>query len=329
MADHFRVCHLILVVPAVGSQTKRDHAMTQPPPPSPFSVFISGYSFLESPRWHKGRLWLSDFYTHQVLAVDAAGGVEKIADVPQQPSGLGWLPDGRLLVVSMKDRQLLRREDDGRLVVHADLSAVATGYLNDMVVDAQGNAFVGNFGFDLMGGAPLQAAQLVRVAPDGAVTVVPGALQFPNGAMITADGRTLIVGETFGNRLSAFDVDTDGQLGPRRDWAAFGALPPLAELSVVLPQLKVAPDGAALDADGAVWLADATGRRLLRVAEGGKVLEQISTGRMGVYACALGGPGRKTLYACVAPDFDPIRRSVAREAAVWSLPVKVPGAGRP
>lgn len=303
--------------------------MTMLPPPKVFSVFLSGYSFLESPRWHDGRLWLSDFYTHQVLAVDLQGGVEKIAEVLQQPSGLGWLPDGRLLIVSMKDRQLLRREADGGLVVHANLSTMATGYLNDMVVDAQGNAFVGNFGFDLMGGAPLQTAQLVRVTPDGMATVVPDGLQFPNGAMITPDGRTLIVGETFGNRLSAFDIDGHGRLGPRRDWAVFGPLPPLADLPAVLPLLMVAPDGAAMDAEGAVWLADATGRRLLRVAEGGEVLQEISTGRMGVYACALGGAGRTTLFACVAPDFDPLRRGATREAAVWSVPVTVPGAGWP
>ena len=302
--------------------------MTLSPPPG-FSTFISGYSFLESPRWHEGRLWLSDFYTHQVLAVDRQGNVEKIADVPQQPSGLGWLPDGRLLIVSMKDRQLLRREPDGRLVVHADLSAVATGHLNDMVVDAQGNAWVGNFGFDLMGGAPVQAAYLARVSPGGVVTVLPDALYFPNGAMITPDGRTLIVAETFGNRLSAFDLDSAGQPGPRRDWAVFGALPEGQDLAVVLPQASVAPDGAALDTEGAVWLADAVGRRVLRVAEGGVVLQEISTGRMGAYACALGGPARDTLFVCVAPDSSQQRRSVARESAVWSVPVAFPGAGRP
>ena len=302
--------------------------MTLSPPPG-FSTFISGYSFLESPRWHEGRLWLSDFYTHQVLAVDRQGNVEKIAAVPQQPSGLGWLPDGRLLIVSMTDRQLLRREPDGRLLVHADLSAVATGHLNDMVVDAQGNAWVGNFGFDLMGGAPVQAAHLVRVSPGGVVTVVPDPLYFPNGAMITPDGRTLIVAETFGNRLSAFDLDSAGQLGPRRDWAVFGALPEGQDLAVVRPQVKVAPDGAALDTQGAVWLADAVGRRVLRVAEGGAVLQEISTGGMGAYACALGGPARDTLFVCVAPDSSQQRRSVAKESAVWSVAVAVPGAGRP
>ena len=300
--------------------------MTIPPPPSPFSVFISGFSFLESPRWHAGRLWLSDFYTHQVLAVDAQGTIEKIADIPQQPSGLGWLPDGRLLIVSMKDRQLLRREPNGQLVVHSDLSALATGHLNDMVVDAQGNAWVGNFGFDLMGGAPVQAAYLARVSPGGVVTVVPDALYFPNGAMITPDGRTFIVAETFGNRLSAFDLDSTGQPGPRRDWAVFGLLPEGQELAVVLPQIKVAPDGAALDAEGAVWLADAVGKRVLRVAEGGAVLQEIATGRMGAYACALGGPAGSTLFVCVAPDSSQQRRSVASEAAVWSASVAVPGA---
>ena len=215
-----------------------------------FATLISGYSFLEGPRWRDGRLWLSDFYTHQVFTTDMDGHVEKVADVPNQPSGLGWLPDGRLLIVSMRDRKLLRRETDGTLVVHADLSGVAGGHANDMVVDRLGNAYVGNFGFDLMGGAPVSTAQLARVTPDGQVTAVADGLCFPTGAMITPDGTTLIVAETFGNRLSAFTIAADGSLGPRRDWATFGAVPEGQSLQEVMPQIKMAPDGAALDAEG-------------------------------------------------------------------------------
>ena len=294
-----------------------------------FSTLISGYDYLEAPRWHDGRLWVSDFYIHQVIAADMDGRVETIAMVAGQPSGMGWLPDGRLLVVSMRDRKLLRREPDGSLVVHADLSGIAGGPVNDMVVDARGRAYVGNFGFDLMGGAPLETARLALVDPDGRVSVAAENLYFPNAMMITPDGRTLIVNETFGNRISAFDIKADGTLGPRQDWACFGPLPQGRELAEVFPQAKVAPDGGALDAEGAVWIADAIGNRVLRVAEGGRVLDEISTGKQGVFACMLGGPDRRTLFLCVAPDFHEHQRTNAREAAIWTVAVDVPGAGLP
>jgi sugar lactone lactonase YvrE len=294
-----------------------------------FTTLTSGWTFLEGPRWHDGRLWLSDFYTHQVIRVDLAGQVETVAEVAGQPSGLGWLPDGRLLVVSMRDRRLLRQERDGRLVEHADLSGIATGHANDMVVDRQGRAYVGNFGFDLMGGGAPQTARLARVDPDGAVHVAAEGLYFPNGMMITPDGKTLIVGETMGNRLSAFDIGDDGRLGPRRDWARWGDLPPLTDLPSTLGALQMAPDGAALDAEGAVWFADAIGQRVVRMAAGGRILETRSTAPMGAFACALGGPDRRTLFVCVAPDFHEHARRAAREAAVWATPVAVPGAGWP
>ena len=230
-----------------------------------FNTLLSGYSFFEGPRWHDGRLWLSDFYTHQVIACDLQGRVEKIADVPGQPSGLGWLPDGRLLIVSMRDRRVLRREADGQLVTHADLSNIATGHCNDMAVDAQGRAWVGNFGFDLMGGGGVQTASLARVDPDGSVHEAARDLYFPNAILPTPDGRTLIVNETLGNRLSAFDIAADGRLGPRRDWAVFGPLVQSDKLDDYIAGGKVAADGGALDAEGAVWVADAIGNRALRV----------------------------------------------------------------
>lgn len=299
--------------------------MTQPT----FTTLVDGYTFFEGPRWHEGRLWLSDFYTHQVIAVSPDGAVETIADVPGQPSGLGWLPDGRLLVVSMAARRVLRREHDGALVVHADLAEVAAGAANDMVVDEKGGAYVGNFGFDLMAGADLATARLARVAPDGTVSAAAEDLYFPNGMMITPDGGTLIVNETFANRISAFDILPDGTLGPRRDWACFGPPPVGTSLAEVFPQANVAPDGGVLDAEGAVWIADAIGNRAIRVSQGGEILETIDTGDIGVYACTLGGPDRRTLYLCVAPDFDAHRRAAARDAAIWATPVSVPGAGRP
>lgn len=287
------------------------------------TTVVSGFAFLEAPRWHDGRIWFSDFYTLQVCSAREDGSELRVeADVPQQPAGLGWLPDGRLLVVSMRDRTVLRREPDGTLVVHADLSQVATGHLNDMSVDDQGRAYVGNFGFDLMGGAPLAPTALHRVDPDGTVTEAATELWFPNGSAITPEG-VLLINETFGNRITAFDLTDDGRLTNRRVWAEFGPLPTARDMAEVLPQLSVAGDGACLDADGAMWIADATGERLLRVTEGGEITDEIHPGS-NVYACALGGADGKTLFACAAPDFDENARRAAREARLLAFPVAVP-----
>ena len=172
-----------------------------------FTTLIDGLSFTECPRWRDGRLYLSDFYTHRVLAVALDGSAETIAEIPNQPSGLGFMPDGALLIVSMRDRKLLRRNTDGTLVEHADLFALAPWHLNDMVVDGDGRAWVGNFGFDLMSGAPATTTVLIQVEPDGTASVAADGLGFPNGMVLTPDGSTLIVAESMMNRLSAFDVD--------------------------------------------------------------------------------------------------------------------------
>src|SRR5271169_96728 len=171
-----------------------------------FTTLISGLSFTESPRWRDGRLYISDFYTQRVLAVAMDGTAETVARVPQQPSGLGFLPDGRMLIVSMRDRKVLRREADGSLVEHADLSALASWHCNDMLVDHDGRAWVGNFGFDLNGG-PTCSTVLICVDPDGTARVVADGLGFPNGMVLTPDGRTLIVAESMMNRLTAFTVN--------------------------------------------------------------------------------------------------------------------------
>jgi sugar lactone lactonase YvrE len=289
---------------------------------------IDGYTFLEGPRWHDGRLWLSDFYTHKVIAVTPEGKVEDIASVPQQPSGLGWLPDGTLLVVSMRDRKLLRLEGGG-LVEHADLSATTGGHVNDMVVDGQGRAYVGDFGFDLMGGAPFRTTTITRVDPDGTVSTAAEDLMFPNGSVITPDGSTLIVDETLGNRISAFDIHSDGSLGPRRDWADFGALPDTDDVGELLAAAAIGPDGNCLDAEGALWVADAIHHRVVRVAEGARILEEISTGDEGVYACMLGGDDGRTLHLCVAPNFDEGERSSTRLGRLVATTVDVPHAGTP
>ncbi|PXY27795.1 SMP-30/gluconolactonase/LRE family protein [Prauserella muralis] len=292
------------------------------------STAIEGLAYLECPRWHEGRIWFADFYTYRVYSAAEDGGDLRVeADIAQQPSGLGWLPDNRLLVVSMRDARVLRREPDGSLVTHADLSGKVKGHPNDMVVDARGRAFVGEFGFDLMGGAPVEPAVLLRVDPDGAVTTVADELWFPNGSVITDDG-VLLVCETFGNRVTAFDIADDGALVNRRTWAEFGPLPTDKDLNVALRQLVIAADGCCLDAEGSLWIADAVGGRVLRVHEGGEISEEIPTGT-GVFACMLGGADGRTLFLCAAPDFHEEARRNAREARLLTTRVEVPHAGRP
>ncbi|HEY8123712.1 MAG TPA: SMP-30/gluconolactonase/LRE family protein [Myxococcota bacterium] len=278
--------------------------------------WLDGFAFLEGPRWHAGRLWFSDMHAQRVYAASEDGAVEAVARVPECPSGLGWLPDGRLLVVSMEDRKLLRREPDGELVTHADLSAVATYHCNDLVVDARGRAYVGNFGFDLHTQQKPRAAQLALVQPDGAVSVAASALEFPNGAVITPDGHTLIVAESFGRRLSAFEIDAaSGALSKRRVWAA------LSDGAV--------PDGICLDAEGAIWVASPMSRELVRVHEGGSVSQRIACGERMAIACMLGGADRRTLFALTSTSIEPGECRRTRSARIERLRVDVPGAGLP
>ena len=276
------------------------------------TVLLGDLYFPEGPRWHEGRLWFSDFYAHEVVAVDVDGRRETIVTVPKQPSGLGWLPDGRLLVVSMIDRKLMRLDPEG-LREAADLSSLATWHCNDMVVDAEGRAYVGNFGFDHHHGAPEQAANLVRADPDGSVHLAARDLLFPNGSVITPDGRTLIVGETRGGRLTAFDKHGDGSLAGRRVWADLeGGY----------------PDGICLDAEGAVWVADPRNKEVIRVREGGEILQRISTGERGAFACMLGGDDRRTLFVCTALASGP-KAAGTRSGRLEYTRVDVPGAGLP
>lgn len=245
-------------------------------------VLLDGLDFGEGPRWHDDRLWFSDFHPHTVSSIgdDGARRVELTLD--ESPSGLGWLPDGRLLVVAMESRRVLRLEADGSVVTHADLGGLATGNCNDMVVAADGTAYVGNFGFEL--GSPMQPAALVRVQPDGTVDAAADRLEFPNGSVITPDGSTLIVGETFGKRATAFAIAGDGTLRDRRLWADLGG---------------VMPDGCTLDAEGAIWFADARGTAVVRVKEGGEVTDRIDAGQR-TFACALGGHDGRTLFVVCA-----------------------------
>jgi sugar lactone lactonase YvrE len=278
--------------------------------------FVDGLYFGEDPRWHDGRLFLSDFYRHAVLTVDADGTVEEVLAVPEQPSGLGWLPDGRLLVVSMKDRRVLRREPDGTVVEHADLSHLATWHCNDMLVDDAGRAYVGNFGFDLdelerSGGTTVQACNtvLARVDPDSSTHVAADDMAFPNGMAITPDGSTLIVAESMGMRLTAFDHDAgDGTLTNRRVWAETAGR---------------FPDGICLDAAGCVWIASAAKPECVRYAEGGEVLDVVETSQP-CYACALGGDDGRTLFCITAPTSNADVASAAPNGRIEVATVDVP-----
>ncbi len=281
-------------------------------------VLATGLCFGEGPRWHDGELWLSDMHDGAVVSIALDGNLTRRLEVPGLPSGLGWLPDGSMLVVSMTDRRVLRAHD-GAVVEHADLGDIATFHCNDMVVATDGTAYVGNFGFDLHTSSAtrdrsmIRTADLAMVRPDGRVERAATDLAFPNGTVISPDGRTLVVAESMGARLTAFDIADDGSLSGRRVWAE-------------LP--GVAPDGICLDADGAIWVANARAAECLRVAEGGRILERIESEQL-CFACMLGGPDGTTLFMLTAPTSDPEQAAAARAARVVVTQVASPHAGRP
>ncbi len=286
-------------------------------------TLADGFIFTESPRWRDGRLWFVDMHDRRVLTVDLAGRVTTIVEIDgDDPSGLGWLPDGRLLVVSMEHQRLLRVEADGTVAVHADLSPIARGTVNDMIVTDDGTAYVGDMGYRLHTGEgnPLDG-QTLRVDPDGSVSVAAAGMRAPNGHVLTADESTLIVAESAGMCLTAFDRSPDGRLTNRRVYA---------ELTPSDPAVRHAPpDGICLDAEGASWVADPIGRRLLRVLEGGAVTDVVGFGTEMPVACALGGVQRTKLFVCAAADW---RRSAIdhqRTARIATIDVDVPGAGKP
>jgi sugar lactone lactonase YvrE len=278
----------------------------------PVETFYQGLDFGEGPRWRDGRLWVSDFYAHEVSSFGPTGDRRVQVTLDDQPSGLGWLPSGELLVVAMKSRQVRRVDSDGAVHLHAALAELATGPCNDMVVDARGNAYVGNFGFDMERDDAFRSADLALVRPDGSTEVVAPNLRFPNGSVITPDGSTLIVGESMGRRYTAFTIEGDATLSARRVWAEVPGR---------------APDGCALDAEGAIWMADAFGGGCVRVAEGGKILEEV-TASQPVFACALGGTDRQTLYLITAPAYGD-EQAGRHQGRIETVEVSVPGAGWP
>jgi sugar lactone lactonase YvrE len=282
-----------------------------------------GIYFGEGPRWKDGRLWFSDFYAKAVKSVSPKGDVRVEVEIDDMPSGIGWMPDGSLLIVSMVKRQVLRRMPDGQISIHADLSKIASFHCNDMIVDSTGGAYVGNFGFDLhedlikRGDAAVIAdhptAKLARISPNGSVSVAAEGMHFPNGCAITPDGKTLIVAETLGGRLTAFAIHADGSLSGRRVFAE------------TWPRV---PDGIALDASGAVWIASALTPECIRIDEGGAVLERVVTSQ-NCFACMLGGEDGRTLFMMTALTSLPSEAAAAPKGRIEIATVESPHAGLP
>jgi sugar lactone lactonase YvrE len=236
-------------------------------------TLMTGIAFGESSRWHDGRLWFADWAAEELIAVDLEGNSEVIVRVPSFPFSFDWLPDGRLLIVSARDRALLTMEPGGSLVTHTDLSSFAERLPgNEIVVDGRGNAYINGGGFNLMAGEKFAPGIVALVTSDGSARQVADGIAFPNGMAVTPDNSTLIVAESYANKLTAFDIAGDGSLSNRRVWAALG---------------DGAPDGICLDADGAAWYADVPNKRCVRVREGGEVLQTIELDR-GCFACMLG-----------------------------------------
>ena len=273
-----------------------------------------GFAYPEGPRWHSGCLWLADQHGGLIHILEPDGAHRASIAIPGGPSGMGWLPDGDLLVVSMDERRIYRWQEGKALAIHADLSSVHPGQSNDMVVDPAGRAYVGNVGFDYHKGEEPRTTCIAIVDMDGAVTIGADGLFCPNGSVITPDGRTLIVAETFAFRLTAFDIAPDGTLSRRRVFADLSGL---------------SPDGICLDAEGCVWAAIALERAVVRVGDGGTILDRIEIADANPYACMLGGAEGRDLFICCAPDHDPdITRSLMG-GRVDVVRVSVGGAGLP
>lgn len=299
-----------------------------------------GLYFGEGPRWHENKLWFSDFYSHKVMTLDENNSLETVCEVPSQPSGLGWLPNGDLLIVSMLDRKILKFSE-GSISVHADLSEYVAHKCNDMVVSSDGTAYVGNFG---MGdaGESLNSTHLMIVKSDGTVLKGPDNLLFPNGTVITEDGKNLIVAETLGAKLTSFDIEDNGELVNRKLWARTSALYSLliikflsslgfdlskVDFSKYSKNLHV-PDGICLDEKNGIWIASPTTKAVVRIEKGGNITDTISTPK-GAFACMLGGKDRKTLYVIISNSSDPEEAKASPEGEIHSIEVEIPGVGKP
>ncbi|MDJ0806924.1 MAG: SMP-30/gluconolactonase/LRE family protein [Gammaproteobacteria bacterium] len=273
---------------------------------------VESLAFPEGPRWHAGRFWFTDQHERAICSIDHTDQLEVITGTDDLPGGLGWLPDGRLLVVYMTQRRIMSWAD-GVLELYADLSKQAAFHCNDMVVDGRGRIYVGNFGYDLHGGAARQATRVWLVDVDRRIEPFANDLIFPNGGVITPDEASLLLAETFAHRISEFQLDDNGRMQSRRTWALLG---------------DATPDGICLDRQGALWVASPGTQELFRVQPGGKILARCAT-RGTPYACMLGGPDRRTLFVCTAETDDPEQARQLASGRIERVEVKVPGAGLP
>jgi sugar lactone lactonase YvrE len=294
---------------------------------------LDGGTFFEGPRWHDGSWWVSDFYTDggRIVAVDPGGAIVREISL-EQPSGLGWLPDGDLLAVSMSTHKIWRIAAGAEPVVHADLAGHSRGESNDMTVDAQGRVWVDSFGYDLYAGERPVGAALMRVDPDGSVNPVADGLHFPNSIMVAADGETLVVAETIASRLSAFDVGADGTLSGRRVYCQIAPSVPLYGIAADYSNVSYGPDGCTLDAEGCVWAGNSLGDWIGRFSPAGEVLARIDAPEpgMAIYAVQLGGADGRTLLLCVAPDWRLGMGGDEPRASLWTVEVDAPHhGGRP
>jgi sugar lactone lactonase YvrE len=277
-------------------------------------TLITGLAFGEQPRWHEDRLWFSDWGPQEVIAVDLEGNGEVMTRARSFPCCVDWLPDGRLLVVSGREGLLLRRESDGSLITHADLTGLSDRGWNELVVDGRGNAYINGGGFDLLAGEEFAPGIVALVTPDGSARQVADGIAFPNGMVVTSDNSTLIVAESYAKRLTAFDVAPDGGLSSRRVWADLQ---------------DGVPDGICLDAEGAVWYGDVPNKRCVRVREGGEVLQTVELDR-GCFACALGGADRRTLFMMATEWRGPANMfDEPRTGQVVAVEAPAPGVGWP
>lgn len=273
-------------------------------------ILLTGLSFPEAPRWHDNRLWFTDQHARKIMAVTSTGQAECILKMDDLPGGLGWLPDSTLLVVAMTERKVYRLVRN-RLILHVDLADLAQFHCNDMVVSTDGRAYVGNFGYDLHGGAAQTATHLIAIEPDGTSKIAATGLVFPNGSVITPDGALLIVAETFAHRLTAFSIGENGVLHTPQLWADLG---------------DITPDGICLDAAGALWVASPSTHEVVRVTSGGEISARIYP--LGTpYACMLGGQDRRTLFILTSETDDPEQADKIKSGRIEIVSVDVPGVG--
>lgn len=295
-----------------------------------------GFHFLEGPRWHENKLWFSDMHGYKVYNMDTSGNISTIAEIPEQPSGLGWLPDGSLIIVSMLDRRLMKLKN-GELSIHADMSQLTPFQCNDMVISKDGTAYVGNFGTESVE-SKINKTCLISVSVEGEAKICTYGLLFPNGTVISSDGKELIVGETFGGNLTSFEINESGELANRAIWARvmplhFKIITSIIRfLNIPLKESNSTPfpvpDGICLDSDNGIWIASPTTSEVIRYKKGGKITDRIVTPQP-AYACMLGGENGKELFILTAGSSNPQFCKENKTGEIYKIGVEYEGSGKP